>query len=322
MSRNYVSITVPSRIAIGLIGLSERGYRINGGAGWALLGPSIEVRASRTSSYTVCDTRLVGMAKSELMKLEEVLHAFCQINDLSPVGIEIAGDVATHAGLGSGTAIRLAALESTALLNNKLVPREALVLASGRGGTSGIGVRTYFEGGFILDVGQRSGDSPRPSHAWEKPQQALQLTRLDMPSWPIGLYQPQGFSLLSHEEEREFFERVLPISFENVAEVLYHMTYGVAGAIAEADHTTFCRAVDAIQSTTWKAAEWSRYGERLRSEADILRLAGAEGLGMSSLGPLLYFSAASFDMSKLPANIASRILITRAANCGRKVELQ
>lgn len=62
-------------------------------------------------------------------------------------------------------------------------------------------------------------------------------------------------------------------------------------AIREADKTAFCRALRTIQECDWKKAERLEYGQALMDIEQALYANGAEAVGMSSLGPSLFFLA-------------------------------
>jgi beta-ribofuranosylaminobenzene 5'-phosphate synthase len=315
-----IEVSVPSRIHVGLVGLSEGGYRINGGIGWALETPRLIVRAQASDVLQVRDVRRFGMTPMEVAGLQDLLKAQClerAFNHMASVGI--SGETPAHRGLGGGTAARLAAIEALHLINESTLIPEILIAASKRGGTSGVGIRTYFEGGMVFDAGHTSGQRPRPSHAWDSPGRPLQLVRLDMPQWRFGICAPPWIQSLNHAQEKALFANTLPIPHSDVTETLYHMIYGVMAAVADQDLPTFTKAIDALQETAWKAAEWRGHGQALRDVADILRRSGAKGIGLSSVGPSLYFIAEDFQVAQLPREIAQAIVFTYPTNGGRIV---
>lgn len=319
-ARPMIEITVPARIAVSLVGLSDGGYRINGGIGWAIDWPRLIVHASPAKTFQIADVRLSPISANEIENLLAILQRRKKATSLEQeIALTISGNLLPHRGQGGGTALRLAALEAFHLINGSEYPRDELIRASLRGGTSGIGIRTYFDGGFVFDVGHKSDEKPKPSHAWTAPQMPLNLVALKMPDWPIGVCIPHWLPSISHEEEKAFFAGVLPVPHSDVMEVLYHMVFGATAAVAEDDRHTFNQAIDAVQRSVWKAAERSRYGADLREIEKELRRAGAAGVGMSSLGPTLYFDAAQFDPAKLIPNILGSVFITKPSNTGRTI---
>jgi beta-ribofuranosylaminobenzene 5'-phosphate synthase len=207
----------------------------------------------------------------------------------------------THVGMGSGTAIRLATLEALYTINGVSVPRDGLTVRSGRGGTSGIGINTYFDGGLILDLGVKAAlfdflpsSQPRPGSL------PTTLPPLSMPQWPLALCVPRGIQPKSQDQELEFFKRTTPLDPESSFRSAYDALFGIYAAVAEIDYAAFCKAVDSIQSTSWKDAEWHEYGTPLTKLRDDLLRAGADCVRMSSLGPMLF----CFGRADALANIA------------------
>ncbi len=109
------------------------------------------------------------------------------------IRLHINDSLPDHVGLGSGTQAAL----STAAAVNKIYGlgksvRE-LAVAVGRGGTSGIGVAAFENGGFILDGGHKFKDKGAfsPSAASHVPPGPV-LFRRNFPDWPIVLVIPNS----------------------------------------------------------------------------------------------------------------------------------
>jgi beta-ribofuranosylaminobenzene 5'-phosphate synthase len=175
-------------------------------------------------------------------------------------------------------------------MNHAEYSEQEIIEASGRGGVSGIGIRTYFGGGYVFDIGRAGHRGFAPSSALEQVGQSLPLlcTHTAMPDWEIGICVPD-IKPKSETEEKAFFSATCPIKDEESHEALYHVVYGVTGSILEGNLSTFAQAIRAIQNCRWKHEERSLYGERLIEVEKILYACGADAVGMSSLGPTLYF---------------------------------
>ena len=84
--------------------------------------------------------------------------------------------------------------------------------------------------------------------------------------------------------------------------------------------SSFCRAIEAIQATTWKKLEWFEYGDSLRNLASLLRDQGADAVGMSSIGPMLYCLGnedAMTHITQLGEALNCDIIRTVPSNSGR-----
>lgn len=306
------------RIHAGLIDLSGAGYRMNGGVGWAIDGVAVVVRARTAKAVRVTDRRATPLGVAERDALAALATALSRAKGQTGADIEITGDLVPHIGLGAGTATRLAVLESCARIWGLTLPRAELVAFSGRGGTSGVGIRTYFEGGLVLDLGHRRDGPAAPSRDRAAAGPAMSLVRVAMPRWCFGLTRPTDAQRVDIAAERAVFDRVLPLSEPEAHAALYHALYGVIGGARDDDPATFAAAIDALQLGAWKRAEWSLHGAPLVALGDGLRGRGARGVGLTSMGPTLFFLGEA-DPAIDPAQGAVRWV--RPRNRGRTLML-
>ena len=323
-SQRRLTIAADSRLHLTLLAMHNGEYRMNGGVGFAIAEPACELTFFDASVFTIDDQRIDPLSADELIRLNSVLHAEQKRHRFATaLAISIGGAMRTHSGFGSGTAISLACLEALHRLNGSMPTPEELITASGRGGASGIGIRTYFSGGCVFDLGRpHKNELHAPSHQAIAPRLPLVLDHVPMPEWDVGVCIPIGIPHKSEAEERAFFKRTCPLPTEAVYETLYHSLFGLYAAIREADKATFCYALRTIQECAWKKAERLEYGTALVEIEQALYKCGAEAVGMSSLGPTLFFLADNV------ADVVSRMrlarpdcecLHTHTANCGRSL---
>lgn len=319
-----LTIAAYSRLHITLLAMHSGEYRINGGIGFAIADPACELVFSGAPIFSIDDQRADPLSPNELVRLSAILHAEQKQHGFATaLAVAIGGRMRTHSGFGSGTAISLACLEALHRLNGSTPSPAALISASGRGGTSGVGIHAYFSGGCVFDLGRPVGIEPHePSHQAIAPQPPLVLDHLPMPEWDIGICIPLGIPHKSEAEERAFFERTCPLAAGTVYETLYHALFGLYAAIREADRASFCRALRAIQECAWKETERLEYGPALAEIEQALYGCGADAVGMSSLGPTLFFLADSVPdvVSRMQsARPDCEYFSTRPANCGREL---
>ncbi|WP_196814126.1 beta-ribofuranosylaminobenzene 5'-phosphate synthase family protein [Mesorhizobium sp. L2C085B000] len=319
-----VRVDARPRLHLGLLSLHEGAFRKNGGIGFAIEGPVAEIEICESSRLVIRDDRPLPMATSEQDILGEILEQFALDHGMARRGaIHISGGMRTHVGMGSATAIRLGAMEALALLNQTHISTERLIAASGRGGTSGIGINTYFNGGLVCDLGRPSDGGPyMPSSRTMPTRLPLALPIVQMPPWPILLCVPRSIVPKTQQEEIAFFERTTPLPATASFEAAYIALFEIYAAVAERNYHAFCRGVTLMQETAWKRAERAEYGKTLHVLSMKLLDAGADCVGMSSLGPMLFCFA---DPSRITA-IAERaealgcdVYRTSPANAGRSV---
>ena len=288
------------RIHVSLIGMNRDGYRINGGIGFSISSPTMDVGFAASDSIEVVDKREYGFTHDELKRLVDHLRHVA-IQEHLDVGIrcEICeGRVRSHIGFGSNSMIYLSCIEALFLINYRVFDEKEIIRLSGRGGTSGIGINTYFKGGFVFDAGIANTEhrefSPSSSFVKVDHPEPLLMKSLMMPEWEMGVCIP-SIKHKTEEEEVEFFQENCPIDRRDVEDILYNAVYGITSSIMEKDFETFCKAIDSIQHTKWKQLERALYGSELSEVEASIRGAGACCVGMSSLGPLLYFFGDNID---------------------------
>lgn len=295
-----LKIKANPRIHISLIGMNADGYRINGGIGFSISDPIQVISFEPANSIKVVDNRSKGLMGAELLRLEDHLNKV-RNNAQFPFGFICTIEdsiIRSHVGLGSNTIVYMSCIEALGILNNKLYTNDEVISLSGRGGTSGIGINTYFKGGFIFDTGIINEGhtllAPSSSFLGCSRYRPLMYKRIEMPSWDLGLCIPT-ISPKSEEEEKAFFIEKCPIEKEDVEEILYEAVYGVSSSLMDDNFNSFCESIDAIQNTKWKQMERGIYGRELLSIESEIRNAGAKCVGMSSFGPLLYFFGGDID---------------------------
>lgn len=324
-NRNTLSIRVYPRLHLTLLSMTSGSYRQNGGLGFAVDGPSAKVEFFLSELVGVIDLRSSGMISEESKALTDMLEEVCKKNSfLQRATVVISGELGCHLGLGAGTAVRLAAIEGLCLLNDRTVTVRELQDMSERGGTSGVGIRTYFDGGFVLDLGKPASGERFKSSDEQRHHDAKSLMSFSspMPQWQVGLCIPNDLEPVFGAREREFFDRTCPVDIASCALTTFHSIFGVQAAVMEGRVDDFCKAVDAIQGIGWKKAEWDEHGDRLRGIASGLRASGASCVGMTSLGPSLFFLGNVDEICGASIGQAynSRLHSLSVRNSGRVIE--
>ena len=282
------------RIHVTLIGMNRDGYRLNGGIGFSISSPTLDISFESTDTINIIDKRKYGFTENELNRLESHIIQVANNQKFEKVFwcVIDEGIIQSHIGFGSNSMIYLACVEALFILNQRDYSEKDVVTLSGRGGTSGIGINTYYRGGLILDTGianhgQRTL-APSSAFACIGYQQPLLMKSVELPLWDLGICIPQIVPK-TEEEERFFFQANCPINNNDVERILYEAVYGVTSSLMENDFKAFCQSINTIQQTKWKSLERNLYGEAILETDYAIRNSGARCVGMSSLGPLLYF---------------------------------
>lgn len=318
-------ISVPSRIHVTLIDLGATGYRRNGGIGFCVDSPSVKLLFEKHHTIDFSALLDYGFTNSEVNKLtKRVNEVKIRINALDGFRIKNVQMPFHHTGLGTGTATTLACLEALHLFNERMVEMSDLITMSGRGGTSGIGINGYFSGGFIFDVGRRYDNRELVSSDNIDTPSSIPLTiiKSQMPSWPIGLIKFSSLDPISLEIEQKLFQSVLPLEQKDVFETTYHVVFGAIAALQDSDFNSFCDAINAIQNCAWKENEIKLHGMLLQQYIAQLKELGCNAVGLTSLGPTLYFLSKDFQatLDRIRQRFSDAdIVTTYPANYGRRI---
>ena len=319
-----MKIYVKPRIHVSLISMHSGGYRKNGGIGFSIEEPKGILEFSASKQFSFEDTREARLGGNEQDQLLSALRQTQALLGLDKrIAIKFSGGMQTHVGMGSGTALRLACLEALLLANGKPIHQDELTSLSKRGGASGIGIQTYFSGRFVFDLGVKNeGGVFAPSSIARASKKPLLLDTVDFPDWTVGLCVPNDIPSKTQVEEREFFEKSCPIQEKQSYETLFHCLYGAYASVRENDIRSFSRSIREIQRCEWKGLERNEYPEDLFNLEKILYDYGAMCVGMSSLGPMLYFLAEEGDYEYISSQMKDancKIILTKGANSGREI---
>jgi beta-ribofuranosylaminobenzene 5'-phosphate synthase len=323
-SRVQFGICAYPRLHVTLLDLCGDGYRRNGGVGFSVGAPRTRMEFITSEKTDVSVLASVGFSESEISKLSVRLDTIMTTLHFD-LGIKIleCNGLLRHVGFGSGTATTLACIEALLTANEHPIEKVELQRLSGRGGASGVGINTYFEGGLSFDAG-RAEDGTRflPSGAaYERCPLPIVLTAAPMPSWDIGLLILGDVGSPSAAVEQRLFDITCPLSRQDVYEVIYHATFGLVASVLTEDFESFCASINAIQGCVWKRAEINAYGQKIVSLINQLRRLGCDAVGLSSLGPAVYFFSSDFEQvfgkirMKFPN---SRLIRTQPRNQGRE----
>ena len=274
-----VRIRTPARLHFTLIDLNGDLGRIDGGIGLAIDKPNWIVEISKDTKWSAPE-----LISGLLEKLQQELDV------KGCYRFEFGSRLPAHVGLGSQTQLSLAVAHGLSLLEGR--ERSIYELASivGRGGTSGIGVAAYANGGFILDGGHSISEKPEfsPSHfSTAKP--AIQVLSLKVPeTWHFVVAIPDVGQGKHGHAEVEIFNKYCPIPASEVEKVTRIILMKILPAILENDVEVFGEGLQNIQSLGFKGVENQLANESVKGLQDFFLAHGATGSGLSSFGPATY----------------------------------
>jgi beta-ribofuranosylaminobenzene 5'-phosphate synthase len=326
-------VETPSRLHITLIDLNGVHGRIDGGVGLTIDDPCLQIEAESADGgistiFSNQSQMIPGLVEDYSKKIEmatsRVIHAMNYTE-----GFEFRVDAAypPHSGLGSGTQLSLAVAKLITELNGDKLNAHELAKIVGRGGTSGIGVESFENGGFIIDGGHSVSDKSSflPSSASPASPPPI-ITRYSFPEdWKIILTIPDVERGVSGSKEIDAFQKHCPIKLEEVERLSHLILMKLMPAVVESDLDSFGSAINSIQDTGFKKIENKLQNAHIRRIMEELRNSGAAGVGMSSFGPTIYSVTDTnvkdviMEAKNSIKDIGGQVIQTQARNHGAKI---
>jgi len=314
-------IKTPSRLHITLIDLNGALGRIDGSVGLTIKKPGLTLQAELQNK----GIEIVFKDHDHSERIENSAAKMLEfLNISSGFKFIVKETYPAHSGLGSGTQISLAVGKAVLKLNNMDMTAPEIAKVVGRGGTSGIGVIAFDQGGFIIDGGHRIHEKPDflPSSA-SRALPAPLITRYDFPEdWNIILAVPDVPAGASGSEEANIFQKYCPIPLKDVQKLSHILLMKMMPAVVESDIDSFGDSVNQIQTTGFKKVELELQCHLISTLIENMRSAGAAGVGMSSFGPTVYAvtDTGSGEILKAAQNtvkdVGGELIITKAQNSG------
>lgn len=320
-----IRIKVPFRLHITLIAMHDCSYRKNGGIGLSV-NSGCTLTATSSLTTTIENNGFVNNLE-KLSDIEALVNKIAVERNLAhKPKITINGDIYFHSGLGAGTAITLACIEALFLVNDIDYNVSEIKYLSERGGTSGIGVNSYFCGGFILDLGHVADNiEHKPSRFVTDHKIPVALNQVPFIFENLFFILPLEPPLIHGESEKEFFSSNTPINKNKAYETCYLSIFGVLASVIEGDLNKFSKAISDIQQTEWKSLEIQRAGSVVISLISELKKYACLSIGMSSLGHGVFFILEDLDelsnIEGLAQSKNCKLIPLTSSNNGRVIEI-
>ncbi|WP_409199689.1 beta-ribofuranosylaminobenzene 5'-phosphate synthase [Methanobrevibacter sp. DSM 116169] len=288
-------IETPSRLHMGLIDLNGSYGRTDGGIGLTIEKPNFKLyseEAEKGITIDFCDSIDNDTIKKECITkiksaAEKTINHF---NIESGFYFKVDDAFYPHAGFGSGTQMGLATSKLITEFYGISADAVELGKITGRGGTSGIGIFTFENGGFILDGGHslKEKDTFLPSAASVANPPQL-IGRYEFPEeWDVLIAIPTGDMSVSGKKEIDIFQEYCPVDKNEVEKMSHLILMNLIPFLLEKDIEAFGKSIDVIQTLGFKKIEVNLQSEHVKNLMDKMKDFGAYGVGMSSFGPTLF----------------------------------
>lgn len=321
-----ITIECFGRINLGIIDLSDNPYRIDGTHG---LYTNLKIATVKLKRWSELSINIESEFEKPLFQVvERCLKYLEKSNKFEDVFVEIHSLFKRHIGLGSGTQISMSIVEAFNLeFSIELTLNEKALLA-GSGGTSGVGVYCFENGGYVLDSGRlfpQEKCSIGPSEAFCFEKLPPLISRLELPNWNICFLIPKTKSFIEGEKEQDLFNAFTPINQNETGEICKWILKGIMPAILEKNFKSFCYSIEQIMKIGFRAKEIHYYGDFLSDRINALKQTGLNGVGMTSFGPTLFgffddYSTQTFILNYLNTLFPTdTVIFTTTRNVGANI---
>ena len=257
-----------------------------------LSGPYVEVEAKVSSKNII-----TGLDQLDSEAQSDVLACLNRLNKKFPgknkAEVTLRKIPPQHVGLGTKTAVLLGVIKAISMARDIRLSQRSLQRLSGRGGTSGIGINIFFQGGFLVDGGHESGATQMfaPSSANSPRNVPPVICQAKIPSrWRFYLILPKG-KRIAGKAELEFFRENTPIPKEEVLAALATVYHGVAPAVLTNNLPLLKTSLSKLHKVGFKKRELERQSEEVKGVVRAFDDVPKCAVGLSSMGPLVYIIA-------------------------------
>lgn len=255
------------------------------------VGFSIDAYPLRLAAKRAQESRLVGFDSLDQTALCQIQSLFDILHDASkdPIEVTMLSGPPQHMGFGSKSLLLnglVNVIDRLLRLRLSVPEKQAL---TGRGGTSGIGVHAFYEGGLLWDAGHETPPEPTgllPSSMARPDKLPVMMSRWNVHNWRVALLLPEGISH-SAETEKKVFEDHADFPSLERGKLWTAVFNGFLPALVSESQEIVARSLRDIHSTGFKAAELAAQSSNVRALYHSLSSAGL-ACGMSSMGPLIY----------------------------------
>ncbi|RAP53202.1 MAG: hypothetical protein BZ138_01560 [Methanosphaera sp. rholeuAM270] len=288
-----MEIQTSARLHLSLIDLNGSEGRLDGGIGITLEEPYLNIGCEEhhknkitfnkdvdVQNKTAYESKIIDAANKMKQFLNVDANYHFKINNIYPM----------HHGLGLGTQLALSIAKLISESHNVHLSTIELARIIERGGTSGIGVYSFDNGGIIIDGGHKKvlKKDFLPSSVSKVSPPPL-IARYDFPKeWNIILAYPRDSSGASGSNEVNIFQKYSPISLQDVQYISYLTLMKLMPAILEKDIQSFADAVNKIQSIGFKKIERNLQSNQTDNLINNMKKLDIPAVGMSSFGPTCF----------------------------------
>ncbi len=284
-SGKKVIVDSPARLHLGFYGINKDLDYSFGSIGLAInaFRTIVSAKYARKSQSSLTNVKL-----NQILKKKNINKSYV---------LEIISSPPKHIGLGSGTQLSLCFIHAINILLNLNLSKDECIRLSSRGKRSGIGIGTFYSGGFVVDGCKKDHLYPKTLFNLKFPKQ-----------WHIILINDTSRRGSFGRKESEFFNNIKNTTETINKELSFILMRGLFPSILYEDFDNFCDNLNHYQKMTSRFYKSNQRDTYLSNDiAKIIKFvtnSGFKGVGQSSWGPLSYI----FTESKAEAEDVIKVM--------------
>jgi len=284
-SGKKVIVDSPARLHLGFYGINKDLDYSFGSIGLAInaFRTIVSAKYARKSQSSLTNVKL-----NQILKKKNINKSYV---------LEIISSPPKHIGLGSGTQLSLCFIHAINILLNLNLSKDECIRLSSRGKRSGIGIGTFYSGGFVVDGCKKDHLYPKTLFNLKFPKQ-----------WHIILINDTSRRGSFGRKESEFFNNKKNTTETINKELSFILMRGLFPSILYEDFDNFCDNLNHYQKMTSRFYKSNQRDTYLSNDiAKIIKFvtnSGFKGVGQSSWGPLSYI----FTESKAEAEDVIKVM--------------
>lgn len=296
--------------------------RVDGGFGFSLAEPfwDLEMELSEYFKYEG-----IKIEPEYINAIHKILSKFSNYLNNRSISIKCNSKIESHIGLGSKTAFSLSIGKLISKLLGINCTTEEIANYVERGGTSGVGVNLFDQGGFVIDIGHnypnvKNSYLPSSSSKSSPPKKMMSLKNN---SFKIVHFRFSDKGIFGEREKQLFIENC-PLPHADTKEIISRLYLEIIPGLIEENSHILQNGLKMIQNVGFKKIEWENQNKLEKEFSSFWsRFNEKSALCLSSMGPTLFYVGEDYESALETIDRFGvkplHINISSINNCGFKI---
>ena len=272
--KKILSLTSPARIHLGFLDLSKDSSRKYGSIGLTITKFYFKLQIESSDKFEVlCSDE---STKTKILEIIKILEKDHYIKNFK---LTVLNCIPSHCGLGSGTQIALSVGYLISKFNGLKLSINQIAYLLKRGKRSGIGIESFKNGGFNIDVGKLNKSKKTP----------LNILNVEWPKeWRILMIFDKNIQGIHGNKEIQKFKNLNKINNHKTNYNFKALLMNIIPGIFERNFNEFANGIRTIQdmmSDTFYGSSTKYASKKIEKIFQNIKKKGVKCFGQTSWGP-------------------------------------